>query len=412
MSIDMRTRDGAVEPPPVDPEAFFDADLPDLFARAAGLVAPGLSLLDPAPVAIEVGDRSWLLEASGTGEPHVTAETGRRGAAAEAGRLRLTPEQLHDLVHDQVTVMGLFSAGRIDVSRVRLDHVLHWWLALRSALDQVPVHTPGAVETLDADGRPLDLKRSFDPDDDRAEMARFLEAAGFLHVRGMYTESEMRQVELDMDAAAPDYSPGDGRSWWARTDGGVSRLVRMQYFDRKSETVAAMLDDDRFQSLAGLPGCGHVARPHDHTNRIEALFKPLGVVEGISDVPWHKDCSLGRHSYECCGITVGFSVTGAGPDSGQLRVIAGSHRALVWPALLQPGLDLEEVELPTERGDVTLHLSCTLHMAQPPTERERRVMYTSFTLPPVDAGATSAARRRLGALREAAPVSVSQPAAR
>ena len=35
-------------------------------------------------------------------------------------------------------------------------------------------------------------------------------------------------------------------------------------------------------------------------NRIEALVKPIGVVEGISDVPWHKDCSLGRHCYECC----------------------------------------------------------------------------------------------------------------
>ena len=46
-------------------------------------------------------------------------------------------------------------------------------------------------------------------------------------------------------------------------------------------------------------------------NIIEALVKPIGVVRGISDLPWHKDCSIGRHSYRCCGITVGVSVTGA-----------------------------------------------------------------------------------------------------
>ena len=57
-------------------------------------------------------------------------------------------------------------------------------------------------------------------------------------------------------------------------------------------------------------------------------MKPLDVVEGISDLPWHKDCSLGRHSYRCCSMTVGISVTGADAATGQLRVVAGSHRAL------------------------------------------------------------------------------------
>ena len=101
---------------------------------------------------------------------------------------------------------------------------------------------------------------------------------------------------------------------------------------------------------------------------MEALFKPIGVTRGISDVPWHKDCSLGRHSYECCALTVGVSVTGADPRPGQLRVIPGSHRALMWPSLVDAStLGLPDVALATGTGDVTLHLSCTLHMAQPPT---------------------------------------------
>ena len=104
-------------------------------------------------------------------------------------------------------------------------------------------------------------------------------------------------------------------------------------------------------------------------------------MEGISDLPWHKDCSLGRHSYDCSSITVGISVTGADDKSGQLAVVAGSHRANLQPNFIHPYLDLPVVALPTKAGDVTVHLSCTLHMSHPPIERERRVMYTSFSLP-------------------------------
>jgi len=144
-------------------------------------------------------------------------------------------------------------------------------------------------------------------------------------------------------------------------------------------------------------------------NRIEALFKPIGVTEGISDIPWHKDCGIGRHSYECCGLTTGISVSGADEVSGQLHALAGSHRALIWSGLLQPDLDLPDVPLATRTGDVTLHLSCTMHMAQPPVERERRVMYSGFALPPLDAASNDAradARARLGKVREGAPLTV------
>ena len=43
--------------------------------------------------------------------------------------------------------------------------------------------------------------------------------------------------------------------------------------------------------------------------------------------------------------------------------------------------DLPAVDLPTRTGDVTVHLSCTLHKSQPPVEHERRVLYTGFRLP-------------------------------
>jgi hypothetical protein len=67
---------------------------------------------------------------------------------------------------------------------------------------------------------------------------------------------------------------------------------------------------------------------------------------------------------------------------GGLDVVAGSHRANIARAQVDRGLDLPAVTLGAERGDVTVHTSCTLHRSTHPTRRERRVAYTGFALPP------------------------------
>ena len=103
-------------------------------------------------------------------------------------------------------------------------------------------------------------------------------------------------------------------------------------------------------------------------------------------------------------MTVGISVTGADAASGQIRVIAGSHRVLMWPGMLRDAeaFGLPIVDLPTATGDVTIHLSCTHHMAQAPTSGERRVLYTGFRFPSVDVGSSDAARARVNRARESA----------
>jgi hypothetical protein len=401
MSVDQRTRfDGPRAT--VHVEAFF-AELPSLLDEHHGLIGPGLDWLRPRPLAIETPEGAWTLTAAGD-----RVEV-RPGIAEDASHVRLAPGQFEDLVDDQQTFMAWFSAGLLDQPVGRLEDLLDWWLVLRAAIDGRAIYAPGSITLSQPDGAPLDLQHTFRPDDDPELMRAFLEEAGFLHIGGLFTADEMATVSADMDAAAPTYDPTDGRSWWARTADGANRLVRMQGFDNHSSLTADLLDDVRFRSLGDITGDGHVFGERRADNRVEALVKPIGVVEGISDVPWHKDCSLGRHSYECCSMTVGISVTGADAASGQLRVIAGSHRALVWPAFVRRNADLPAVDLPTNTGDVTVHVSCTTHMAQPPVDHERRVMYTGFSLPVRDRAAAGAARARLREVREAAPVTVSQP---
>ncbi|MGB6056988.1 MAG: phytanoyl-CoA dioxygenase family protein [Microthrixaceae bacterium] len=405
MSVDVRTRVDGTNPA-VEPGEFFDSTLPGQFAEGADSLADGVRWLDPVPLVVHVGDQAWTLSAD---DGRIAVRPGSHGGS----QLRLNQEALGDLAADLVTPMAWFISGALDTD-ARLEQLLDWWLLIRGALDGLTPYVPwsGDLPTFTAgDGSPLDLRRSFRHDDDPTEMSRFLAQAGFLHIEGLFDPAEMAAISADMDVAAPSYSQGDGRSWWARTADDVDRLVRMQGFDTHSATLRDLLNDDRFLSLGTLGGSGH--EPGDFgPNRIEALVKPLGVVEGISDVPWHKDCANGRHSYDCSNLTVGISITGADENSGQLRVVAGSNRVHIWPAFVRKGQDLPIVDLPTGTGDVTVHLSCTTHMAQPPITTERRVLYSSFTLPPFDRAAREAGIAKLREAREAAPVTVSQQAVR
>ena len=404
VSIDVRSRTAA-DVRSVDAADFFATELPALLAERTPLASPGARELDLRPFAFDIDGGAWTVAFDGD---RFTVVAGRDDAATI---VRLDAEGFDDLVNDLRTPVAFFTGGDLDLPRGRLEDFLDWWVVLRSLLDGRRVHTAGAVTFVERGGRRLDLGRAFRIDDDPADIGHFLGEAGFAHLTGVFDEDEMRAVSDEMDAAMPSYSPNDGRSWWAVTRRGEQRLVRMQYFHEMSPTTRTLSVDDRLQRLAGLTDDGHrLDKPGGNKNIVEALVKPIGVVEGISDVPWHKDCSLGSHSYRCCSMTVGISVTGADAESGQLRVVAGSHRALIQPAFVRHGLDLPQIDLPTRTGDVTVHLSCTLHMSQPPLSRERRVLYTDFSLPPAPGGDPGEAKIRR--IREGAPATVSQEPAR
>jgi hypothetical protein len=373
VTIDLRSRED-VDVEQIDVVEFFSTELPALAAERSGLALPGALELGVRPLTIETAAGSWTLSVD---SERVRVDTGDGGHA----KVRLDADEITDIVHDRRTPMTLLAAGTLDMPAGELGDFLDWWVVLRSLLDARAVHTAGDVTFTDQDGRGLDLHRSFSVDDDPAQLAYYLGAAGYLHLTEVFMPAEMAQISADMDTAMPRYFDGDGRSWWATTSGGEERAVRLQRFQEESAATAALLEDYRLLRLATLTGDGHVPREQGG-NKIEALVKPIGVVKGISDLPWHKDCSLGRHSSRCCSLTVGISVTGADERSGQLGVVAGSHRALVQPAFFRDSWGLPAVPLPTRTGDVTVHCSCTLHMSQAPVDQERRVMYTDFVLPP------------------------------
>jgi hypothetical protein len=401
VSLDFRTRtDDDIRV--VDTRAFFEQELPALAVRNGFLVVDGARELRVEPFTIATPSGAWTLAFAADGA--LTIEAGETGTAG----VRLSDADFADVVNDLKTPMTFLTGGTLDMTRGNLGDWLDWWVVLRALIDGRAVHTAGSIEFHDRNGGPLDLQRSFAPGDDDADIAHFLAQAGFLHLRGWFDPALMAEIAADMDRVRPSYTRDDGRSWWARTADGTDQCVRMQYFQEHSPATEHLLASDTFARIGRLTDDDYVDRRAG--NRIEALVKPIGVVEGISDVPWHKDCSLGLHSFRCCGLTVGISVTGADARSGQLRVVAGSHRALVQPAFVRPEWQLPVIDLPTETGDATVHCSCTLHMAQPPVDRERKVMYTGFGLAPLKAPGDAHARALadISAVREGSYKTVSQ----
>jgi hypothetical protein len=371
-TLDLRTRTGdAVREIAI--AEFFDEELPALARERSDLAVPGAVELGVAPFTLACPAGEWTLRIDGD---RVDVRRGDEGT----GRVFLSDDEVGKLVNDLITPMTLVASAGQHVERGDHGNFLDWWVVLRSLIDGRPAHTAGSIDFRAADGAPLDLDRSFTPEDDDDEIATFLAEAGHLHLAGWFAPAEMDAVNAEMDAAFPHYTPDDGRSWWAETADGTQRAVRLQRFEEHSPTFAGLLTDERFLRIGRLTGDDFEARTGG-----EALEKPIGVVKGISDLMWHKDCALGMHSYRCCGLTVGISVTGAGEGSGQLAVVPGSHRALIQPGFYRKTWGLPVRDLPTSTGDVTVHCSCTFHMSHAPVTAERRVIYTGFGLVSRDA---------------------------
>jgi hypothetical protein len=373
VSIDLRTRQAGDEVV-LEPGAFLDehaAALLDEHGVAAGRAARRLGLV---PLTLDVGDGQLTLV---PGDDRLLIRPG----ADDALVVRLDRAAFSDLMQDTASAFGLQMTGRAVIERGSVDAFVEWEPVLRCLLDGRAVYEPGAVDFRDRDGAPLDLRRSFTLGDDPEEIGGFLAQAGFLHIKSLFTEAEMAAVSAELDDAINAAERNDGASWWARISSGDWYPARILGFNQKSPALRALLRDDRFAAIGTFTGDQFAQRDPDVGDSAEGLLKKVGVVEGASDVSWHKDCAMGGHSRGCCGLVVGISLTGAGSQNGELGVVAGSHRANV-PVLGVEGLDLPRLPLPTRAGDVTVHCSCTLHMSRPPVSAERRVVYTGFNLAP------------------------------
>ena len=371
MSVDHRCR-LHVDEVALDTEAALDASIPDALADHGELAARGVVATQIPPLGFDLGHRQATLVVDGE---TLALVDGLEHAGVVA---QLDADALSDLVQDRQSTMGLAMTSRVKIDAGSLDDWIRWEPALRALFEGRPVYEPGAVTMVGVDGEPLDLDRRFTLDDDRDEMHHFLVQAGFLHLTGVFDPVEMAAIEADIDESIAGAADADPEYWWCTNAAGEQVAVRSLNFQEKSAAVRSTLADERLTWLSELTGDGHVP-----PSTCEGLVKPLDIVQGLSDLPWHKDCGQGLHSYKCNSLTVGVSVTGADRVSGALGVIPGSHRANTVASMRDKDLDLPSRLLETTTGDLTVHCSDTMHRAYPPSAHPRKVVYTSFTLPPL-----------------------------
>ena len=314
----------------------------------------------------------------------ITVDDGRPavagGVAAGAFVLSFTPEQFSDWAQDLQSVLAM-DVGRTLVYRNGGAYEVALWDALwRALLLGWPV-VDHDLAFVDRAGEPLDLGQIFTPRDDPRDVAHFLREAGFLHLRGWVDPGLAAEISREFDAAEPAYVDGDGRSWWADFDDGSHRCVRMQQFLPYSPSTATMLADPRWEQLrVTVGGDDALEQSRQGDSVVEALIKPPGLVAGVSNLPFHRDCHFGKHGYKCSGVDVGITVTDSGGEYGQLQVVAGSHRVAVPVSIANTDPYLPVVPIATQAGDCTVHLSCTLHESTAPISRTRKVMYAPFKL--------------------------------
>jgi len=350
-------------------EDFFTVELPRLLESSSALVARAGDMYRPAPLSIATQSGSWTLTFGPAG---VDLAVGSSGVTA----IRLDDADFSDFLNDLTTIDMLFNLERVRLDRGSRGTTNIWETILRSLVDGVAMTTPGSIALRDAQEASLDLGRSFASDADRSEMAHFLSEAGFLHLSGWLDQDLMAEIAEDMDREFAHCTESDG-SWWVTLGSGSRVPARLLDFAGKSAATQRLLASEPFLRAARVTDDGY-----ECSGDVEALQKPLGVVSGTSDIPWHRDCDGGMHSFRCRALTVGIQVTGAGPGSAQLGVIPGSHRALMPIVRYHSELaGLEPMFLSTSAGDMTIHTSCLFHTALPPTEYERKVLYIPLTLP-------------------------------
>ncbi len=285
------------------------------------------------------------------------------GDAAETV-VELSATAFAGIVGELETAPGLIYADSVRCACGDLMRFVRWEPALRAMFGGRPLWNPDQP-LLDPRGAPLDVERSFSLDDDPADLAHFLRTAGYLLVKRVFAPGEIASLVATGRRLAAAARPGDRRSWWGRNASGGEVLCRVTHAGREPE-LEVLYDDPRLLRLVALSDEKLTARGRSSEQGVTVLFKNPDMREGLSDLPWHRDCGMGGHAAMCPLINLSIYLGAATPDGGELRVLPGSWRASVGFAEADDATAPQGIAMAAEAGDVSLHYGDTVHAAPPP----------------------------------------------
>ncbi len=283
--------------------------------------------------------------------------------------IELDLESWLGLVSDLDTAPGLFYGGRVDVPSGKPMRFVRWEPGLRALFHGIPVFDPDTADLRDRDGSPLDPARSFPLDEvvrDRGDARHHLTTAGYLWVRDVLTPAEVETLLAEAAVLEEEARADDGASWWGRDGAGDEVLTRVLRAASKPRLRALRADSRLEQVVSVIP---EPMQDDVRTGRdaVTVLWKRPGVVEGLADLPWHRDCGMGGHALNCPSVVMTICLTDGRPEAGELRFLPGSHRGS-FPFV--DGTDERAprgVSVPVGAGDVTIHYGDVMHASMPPT---------------------------------------------
>jgi ectoine hydroxylase-related dioxygenase (phytanoyl-CoA dioxygenase family) len=277
----------------------------------------------------------------------------------------LSARDWRGLVADVETVAGVLYGNRLLAHSGELMQFVRWEPVLRALYTGRPLYRPGTFRLADRQGRDLDPLTAFGASDDPDAMREFLDAAGYLLVQAVFdgdTVSDFRRAARDLAAQA---SEGDQQSWWGKTAAGEAVLCRCLNAGSRP-ALAGLYDDARIARLAELLPAGMRHPDAGETDGITVVFKNPRVREGLSDLPWHRDCGMGGHAVMCPTYIISIYLYDATPEQGCLQFLPGSHR-FAYGFADAAAMDIPgAVTVPARAGDVTIHVGDVMHAAPPP----------------------------------------------
>lgn len=363
--------------PSLDFDDFHRGELPRRLARGNGAHAAsdGLEHLGPLAFRLPSGD-AWTYRPRPGGVDVVAGD-------AEANTvIELAREDWEGIVHDLETPPGLLYSGRVRCARGDAMRFVRWEPGLRAMYHGRPIFDPDATDLRDRNGAPLDPRRAFRWGDDRDDMAHFLRTAGFLLVEQVFTAQEVARLRDHAETLHAAAVEGDRKSWWAKNREGEAVLCRVTDAGRIPE-MAELYQDPRILELAALAEPTLVCRAVNELDGVSVLFKKPDIVEGLSDLPWHRDCGMGGHACMCPVLIFSIYLLPGRPETGELRMLPGSHQASCGFFETGDPRAPQGISLAGDPGDVSLHYGDIMHAAPPPTGDGpfRQCVLLAFTRP-------------------------------
>lgn len=273
------------------------------------------------------------------------------------------------LASDMETAPGLIYSGRTNAYHGNILHFMDWEPGLRAMYHGRPIFKAEEVQLKQTNGEPLDTSRRFSATElsqTPETLSHFLSEAGYLHIKQLFSKESVQQMFDAAQSARDEAVEGDQKSWWGKNKNGETVLCRVTNAGKQS-AFHQLFNNPQLDAVAAL--AEQPLKPRGSASSpdgVTVLWKNPSVTEGLSDLPWHRDCGMGGHAH-MCPILIGTVYLTAGTrDSGELRVIPGSHKGSFHFMDANDPKSPDGIGVETEAGDVTFHYSDLAHASMDP----------------------------------------------